>query len=143
MITDAQLVFSDGQAIAGVDVASTNVIDTGEARDLGRSATPVRLVVLVTEAFAGGTDLSVQLEQDTTDAFGSPTDVFVTPAPIPLASLTLGAKIVDVVLPNRAVAERYLRLFYDVTGVFTAGKVWAGLVLNVEGGELRLGHTGL
>lgn len=136
-IVDNTLVFSDGQAITG-DAASTNVIDLkatgtpyGQAAALTRDigiGNAVPLQIAVTEAFNTLTSLTIQIQVDDNEAFASPKVVAQTAA-IPLASLTLGYQIK---FPNaipEGTDERFIRLYYDVTGTNpTLGKIFAGVV---------------
>jgi hypothetical protein len=127
MLFDSQNLFSDTQAVT-TTANSTNLLDTGAARDL-LAGEGLFLVVQVTEAFdaGGAATLTVTLVTDDNASFSSATTLFTSPA-IGLSSLTLGARPVQIKVPSGA--ERYLRLAYTVaTGPFTAGKVTAGLVL--------------
>lgn len=112
---DALLRLSDGQAITAT-AASTNSIDAG--RDIG-AGRPLYLVVNVTEEFAGGTSLTVAL-QDSAD--GTTFASVVSHAAVLLADLTLGKQIVIGLPPG---LRRYLRANYTASGTFTAGKVTA------------------
>lgn len=145
MITDAQLTLSDAQAITG-DAASANQIDLTVARNLERSgAQSLRFVVLVTTAFDNLTSLTVTVRQSAATNMGSP-DVIATGPAVALANLKAGAVLLDIPWPNLSgvAAKRYLDVYYDVTGTDPAnGAVWAGIVMNTEGGDYRLGNRGL
>lgn len=137
MIVDNTLVFSDSQAITA-DAGSTNIIDLGAAgtapghaaalaRDIGKG-TEIPIWVAVTEAFNNLTSIAILLQTDDDVAFGSPVTVAQSAA-IPLASLTLGYKFVWPSELPEGTAERYLRLYYDITGAApTTGKIFAGIV---------------
>lgn len=137
MIVDDTLVLSDGQAIT-VDAGSTHIIDLGAAgtpyghvaavrRDIG-IATDIPIVLSVTETFATLTSLTVSLQVDDDVAFGSPTTIAAGPA-IAAASLVAGYKFNFPAQLPEGTSERYLRLYYDVTGSSaTAGKLFAGIV---------------
>lgn len=137
MIVDNTLVLSDSQAITA-DAGSTNIIDLGAAgtapghaaalaRDIGKG-TEIPIWISVTEAFNNLTSLAILLQVDDDVAFGSPTTIAQSAA-IPLASLVLGYKFVWPSELPEGTAERYLRLFYDITGVApTTGKIFAGIV---------------
>lgn len=143
MLTDAQLQLTaiTGLAITA-DAASTNQIDTGEARDLERGGTPLRFVVEVLEAFNNLTSLTVALRQSAASNMGSPNSFYTSEA-IVLASLTLGAKIIDMPFPARRTPLRYIDAYVDITGTApSTGKLWMGFVIDSEGGEYRLGNTG-
>ena len=105
MITDAQLTFSDAQAITAT-AASANQIDLQTARYLGRSgAKELRVVVYVTTTFLTLTSLTVTMRQSAAANMGSP-DVIATGPTVTLASgnLAAGKKIVD----TSAEADKYL-----------------------------------
>lgn len=137
MIVDNTLVFSDSQAITA-DAGSTNIIDLGAAgtppghaaavgRDIGKG-TEIPIWITVTEAFNNLTNLVIQLQTDDDVAFGSPV-IVAQSAAIPLASLVLGYKFVWPSELPEGVAERYLRLFYDITGSApSTGKIFAAIV---------------
>ena len=93
MITDQRTTFAEDVAItlgAGTNLIG-DVIDAGSARDLG-AGKAIYLNILVTEAFAGGTDMSFVLASDGAAAISTNgsenrhnvTDVFTD------AQLTLG-----------------------------------------------------
>lgn len=137
MIMDRSALFSDQQAITA-DAASTNLIDTGArgtvfgasspiVRDLG-PGTRVPLVVTVTETFNNLTSMVITVQTDDNAAFSSPKTVFTSPT-YTLAQLATGA---EYLLPEWfpvGTNERYVRLFYDITGTApTTGKITAGAV---------------
>lgn len=137
MIVDNTLVFSDGQAITA-DAGSTNVVDIGAAgtpyghsaavaRDIGK-ATDIPIWVSVTESFTNLTSLTISLQTDDNAAFSSAKTV-ATSAAIPLASLVAGYKFTWPATLPEGTDERYLRLYYDVTGTAPdAGKIFAAIV---------------
>jgi len=136
MIVDNTLVFSDSQAVTA-DAGSTNVVDIGAAgtayghaaavaRDIGK-ATEIPLHVSVTEAFNNLTTLRVSLQSDDNAAFSSPKEI--ASRDYALANLTLGAVLPFPAEIPEGADERYLRLFYDVTGTApTTGKLFAAVV---------------
>lgn len=130
MLFDAENLFSDDQAVTA-DAASTNIIDTGAAKDaaLGR---PVEINVQVTEAFNTLTSLGIQVQTATDEAFTTP--VVLATETIALADLVVGKRFSLRYLPEGCL--RYVRLYYDVTGVApTTGKIHAGIV---EGGQTNV-----
>lgn len=145
MITDAQLTFSDAQAVTA-SAASANQIDLTQARNLGRTgAQGLRIVVLVTTAFATLTSLQVQVRQSAAANMASP-DVIATGPAVGVAALTRGAKVLDIPFPDPdpTAAKQYLDLNYVVAGSnATAGAVSAYIVMDDEGGHYLLGTTGL
>jgi hypothetical protein len=128
MLLDQETLFSDGQAITA-DAASTNLIDLGKARDIGKG-TQIPLLIQVVETFDNLTSLKVIIETDDNAAFSSPKEVVSHTAL--LAALKKGFIFPMTSIP-RGTAERFLRLNYDVTGTApSAGKITAGLVMGVQ-----------
>lgn len=139
MIFDKTLLLSDAQAITG-DAASTNVIDLGAAgtvygaasaltRDPGKG-NKITLLAQVVENFNTLTSLTIKIQCDTTDAFSTPKNV--AEQVIPLADLKAG-KTFSIMYVPPGTDERYMRLFYDVTGTDpTTGKITAGVVAAVQ-----------
>lgn len=130
MILDKQNLFSEDQAVT-VSAASTNVIDLGT--DASETPTPnlkdAMLFAQVTTAFADGTSMSVALQTDSDEAFGSAETIF-TSAAIATSALVAGYQFKLGSLPEGL--ERYVRLYYTVDGTMTAGEVMAGLVLDKQ-----------
>lgn len=137
MIFDMTNLFSDNQAITA-DAASTNIIDLGVTgtpygapsalrRDIG-PGTDVPLAIVVTESFNNLTSMTIAIQTDDNPAFSSPTSIWTSQA-YTLAELAVGGKYL---LPDDmpvGTNERYVRLFYDVTGTApTTGKILAGVV---------------
>lgn len=139
MIFDAQALFSDGQAITAT-AASTNTIDLGArgtpygsstalVRDPGKGC-EVPISVTVTEAFATLTSLTISVEVDDNSSFSSAATIFTTTA-IPVASLTLGYVLKQLVEIPEGTNEQYMRLKYTVAGSnATTGKILAGIVAS-------------
>lgn len=123
MLLDYQLQFSDAQAVTE-SAASTNVIDTGIAdANLGGSGN-VWVCVTVNTAFAGGTNMTVTLQDsadDNTYATLLASEEYLE------AALTKGVRLLWVPLP--AEHARYLRVYYTVTGTHSSGKCDAFLTL--------------
>lgn len=127
MLLDQQALFSAAQAITAT-AASTNVIDTGSNKDVGKYG-DIPLLIQVVEAFNNLTSLTVTVQTDDNSAFSSAADVLTMT--IPLASLVLGYKSPVITLPMKM--ERYIRLNYTVTGTSpTTGKVTAGITGGVQ-----------
>lgn len=131
MILDNQTLLSNAQAITA-DAGSMNQIDlsplgAGIVRDIGPGK-PIPLLVQVVETFNNLTSIVVSIQVDNDSAFGSPKTVMSTAA-IPLASLAAGYQFNLDYIP-RGSDERYMRVFYDITGTApTLGKITAGVVL--------------
>ena len=127
MLLDQQALFSAAQAITAT-AASTNVIDTGSNKDVGKYG-DIPLLIQVVEGFNNLTSLTVTVQTDDNSAFSSAADVLSMT--IPLASLVLGYKSPVITLPMKM--ERYIRLNYTVTGTApTTGKVIAGITGGVQ-----------
>ncbi|MCY1981090.1 hypothetical protein OW789_08915 [Klebsiella pneumoniae] len=127
MLLDQQALFSAAQAITAT-AASTNVIDTGSNKDVGKYG-DIPLLIQVVEGFNNLTSLTVTVQTDDNSAFSSAADVLSMT--IPLASLVLGYKSPVITLPMKM--ERYIRLNYTVTGTSpTTGKVTAGITGGVQ-----------
>lgn len=141
MIIDNTLVLSDHQAVTA-DAGSTNVWDTlavgrpvgwvtDRAPDRGEGVKPVPMLVEVTEAFNNLTSMTVSLQVDDNAAFSSARTVATSEAVL-LASLVAGYKFSLFGHLPKGVNERYVRLYYDVTGTApSTGKIFAA----VTGGD--------
>lgn len=121
---------SDQQTISG-NTVSTNVYDRLSpgswvhgngpiVDDLGNSC--ICLFFQVTEDFAGTGNVTIRLEQDDAEGFGSPETVHSETFSV--ASLKAGAKFNVRYVPHETL-KRYLRFNYEASGV-TGGKVTAG-----------------
>lgn len=139
MIFDTTLLLSDAQAITA-SAASTNVIDLGATgtvygaaaaltRDDGKGMN-LKLHAQVVEAFATLTSLTIGVQVDTADSFGSPKTI--VSQTIALADLVAGKTVSIMTVPPGA-DERYLRLYYTVAGSnATAGKITAGITMGSQ-----------
>lgn len=155
MILDKQEEFSDSQAVTATAV-STNVIDTllvaypfmidqanltaatnsagqtDSTRDLGIGE-PMWLVVQVDEAATAGgaATTTITFESSAAAAMTSPTVHYTTSA-LALAALTLGATIVQIMIPSGNYLQ-FLGVRYTIaTGPLTAGKFSAFLACNIQ-----------
>ncbi|MFJ1336763.1 Bbp16 family capsid cement protein [Pseudomonas caricapapayae] len=127
MLFDAKLLMSSAQAITA-SAASTDVIDRGDQKDVGKAG-DIPLLVQVVEAFNTLTSLTIELQADDNSGFSSPRSLFT--AVVPLADLKLGYQLPVITLPQKT--ERYLRMNYTVTGTApTTGKITAGIVAGVQ-----------
>lgn len=138
MLLDGETQFSNRQAITAT-VASTNTIDLGDTgtrstsgvkltRDIGGWVED--LLVQVTQDFAGGTSVQVQIQTDDNSAFSSATTVGQTAA-IPVASLKAGYRFALSDFPV-GTSERFVRLNYVVVGTPTAGTITAAVTTGVD-----------
>jgi len=143
MILDLQSLMSDAQAIVATAV-STNVIDLGATesppvrsaptvgtlvRDQG-AGEPTPILIQVVEAFDALTSLTIDIEKDTVEGFGSAE--VVDSQSILLADLVIG-QIGNVIWVPYGANQRYLRMNYTVVGSNpTVGKITAGLCMGVQ-----------
>lgn len=142
MYTDAQNRPSNGQAITTGTQLSTDSIDLiAAARNIGRTGQPMRAVVHVTTAFAGGTSLKAQLVESANSNLSSPTVLAEGPVVVE-ADLIAGAKLLDVPLPNTT--KRYLGIQYVTVGTHASGNVSAHIVAGTDrsAGDIPM-NTGL
>lgn len=127
MLFDAKLLMSSAQAITAT-AASTDVIDRGDSKDVGKAG-DVPFLVQVVEAFNNLTSLTIAIQTDSDSAFG--TAATLASVTVPLAQLKAGYQLPIITLPQGC--KRYLRLNYTVTGTApTTGKVTAGIVAGVQ-----------
>lgn len=132
MILDKESLFSDDQAITAT-AASTNVVDLGVSRDIGKGV-PIPLLIQVTESFNNLVDLTATIQTSDDEAFTSP-QTLATSGAIPLASLTAGYQFPVQYMPINT--KRYLRVNYTVSGATapTSGTVTSGIVASHQHGH--------
>ena len=128
MIIDRMLDF--GQCALKNAGACANVVDTkapGEA--LG---TELYLVIKTGEgAPAGGQSLVCKLQTSDTEDFSAAADLVTTPS-VALANMAANTVLFRGRVPMGA--KRYLRVYANATGTFTAGSVEAFLVQGPQAG---------
>ena len=145
MYVDKMTEFSDAQALTATAI-STNVYDlfttvqggdtniTPNTRlDVG-AGEDVYLVVGVPVQLAGGTATGITVTFETADdaALTTNAQVVATSGLIPVASLTAGASLMKLKIPNFSY-RRYIGLRYTAaTGPFGSGAVDAFLTTNVD-----------
>lgn len=136
MIMDGLLLFSSAQALTTGTIASTNVIDLVNARNMGIGDDPaLKIACYATTAFAAGTSVVIQAQGSTDN---STYTTYAESRTILLADLTVGAKLFPIDWPANGLANtagndplpRYLRLAYVCAGTFTGGALTAALVLD-------------
>jgi hypothetical protein len=106
------------------------------ARDMGIGDDPaLKLLVLVTTAFTGGTSLQVALQGAPDNGSGAP-GTFVTwwLSPVYLeATLTLGSRLYDMDMPRPpagVVVPRFLQMLFTSAGTHTGGAIEACIVID-------------
>ena len=129
MIFDKQNELSDDQAVTAT-AASTNHINLGVARDIGKGTPIPFLIQVTTTCTAGGAATVVAaIQVDDNAAFTSAKTVAQTAA-IPVASLVAGWQSTLSYVPQ-GTDEQYLRVYYTVaTGPLTAGTFQAGVTMG-------------
>jgi hypothetical protein len=118
-------------------MAGIPVLAAGQgARDIGIGDDPaMKLLVLVTTAFAGLTSLQVSLQGAPDNGSGAPA-AFVTWYSSPvvlLANLIAGARLLDMDVPRPPVGQpipRFLQLAYTIAGGGTGGVLKGWIVLD-------------
>jgi hypothetical protein len=140
MIIDRQLLFSNGQAVtAAATSLATDIYDTGAAGININTHRELQMYVGVTEAFAGGTNVTVNLIQSATENMASPT-VLATSGVVATAALTRGAVLLRTSVPRTS--QRYLALQIVSTGTYTAGRITGGVVLDTDDTLIPAFETG-
>jgi hypothetical protein len=132
MLIDKELQYSDAQAVTA-SARSTNVVDHGEARELGTGETMYHVVAVTTAMTdsSSNSTITATLETDSDEAFGSPTlavishDVF--------AALAAAGTQRMRQLPVGGVNERYSATYYTTAnGDLTTGSFDAFLCHGVH-----------
>lgn len=132
MFLDAQLLFSDAQAVTSA-AGSTNTIDLGAVRDIG-TGEPLYVMVSVDTTMAdtgSNSTLTVTLEGDSTTSFtpDGTQDLFVIPA-VTAAGSVFYARLDPGAAPLN---YRYIRLLYTPNnGDLSAGAFTAALVKDIQ-----------
>jgi hypothetical protein len=141
MILDANLIFSENQAVTATAI-SQNVVrvpNSGivpyEGAAIPRNLGPGReipLLVQVTTSFATLTSLTITLETADNDALSTNAQVIFSTGAIPAASLVRGYRIPIRVLPDFVLRD-FLGLRYTVAGSnATAGAITAAITMGVN-----------
>jgi hypothetical protein len=130
MLLDAQLLFSDAQAVTAA-AASTNTVDFGAARDMGVGENLYVVVVCDVAMTDSGSDstLAVALEGDSSESFTP--DYTRTLFTFPATSAAGATKIAK--LGPDDLNLRYARLYYTpANGNLTTGSFTAFITNNVQ-----------
>lgn len=141
MIIDRQMLLSNEQAVtAAATSLSTDIYDTGAAGININTNRELQIFVYVTTAFAGGTNLIVNLIQSATENMASP-DILVSSGTVVTANLTRGTVLLRLAVPRTS--KRYLALQLVSTGTYTAGAVTGGFALDTDDTSIPTYETGL
>lgn len=141
MILDANLIFSENQAVTATAI-SQNVVrlpNAGivpyEGARMARNIGPgneIPLLVQVTTSFATLTSLTITLETADNDALSTNPQVIFTSGAIPAASLVRGYRLPIRVFPDFALRD-FLGLRYTIGGSnATAGAITAAITMGVN-----------
>ena len=116
MFIDAQLLFSDAQAVTA-DARSTNVVDLGVGRTLFDGEPLAIVIVIDVGADYTTTDetYAFQVRTDDNSSMSSPTVVSTTTISAASSGLAAGKRFV-LPIPIGVAIERYLEVYYDVGG---------------------------
>lgn len=119
MILDKELACSVDQSLAGAaaTTVSTNTIDLLAAVNDQGIGQPMRALVNVTTAFAGGTSVRADLIESANANLSSPT-ILVQGLVVTDANAVAGARLLDVRVPNTT--KRYLGFQFVTVGTHTA-----------------------
>src|SRR5215471_2808967 len=118
--------------MAGIPV----LVNNQGARDIGVGDDPaLKLLVVVTVAFASGASLQIALQGATDNGSGAPNafSTWWTSPAVAEASLVAGARLYDMDMPRppQGIAiPRFLQLQYITGGTHTAGRLRADIVLD-------------
>lgn len=117
------------QTLTGGDAAGQKTIDLEAAGHHFSGDAPVYLNVRIKDAVTtadGLTSIAFRLESDTVNTFNSALKQ-VLEFNIAIATMTAGAAIISVILPDQA-WQRHLRMYFNnIGGTANAGSCWAWL----------------
>ena len=134
MIIDGLLLFSSAQNLTTGSIASTNVLDLLNAREMGAGDNPaMKIACFVTTAFASTDAATLTIQaQGSTD--NSTFTVYAESRAYSSADLAVQGKLLPIDWPHRGPGDalpRYMRLLYVMGSLhFTPGAVTSMLVLD-------------
>src|SRR5262245_41162499 len=115
MILDSLLMFSTAQNLTTGTIASSNVVDLNNARDIGIGDNPaMKLAIFVTTTFAS-TDVATLTIQAQGSTDNSSWTVYAESRAYAVADLVAGNKLFPIDWPHRGPGDalpRYIRLAY-------------------------------
>lgn len=139
-MTDRELTFSNDQAVTTGTQYSTDKYDTGLAGHPNINTNrELQVLVVVTEEFADGTSLVVNLVESANADLSAPT-ILAASGTVVEANLTVGKRLLATAVPRTS--KRYLGLQFVTSGTHTAGKVWGGIVRDIDDTAFPAQHTG-
>lgn len=112
MFVDSQTLLSDAQALTAT-ADSTNYIDLGVDRDIGRGCPQALVIVVDTAADTANADETYQFQVETDDNTSFSSSTIIADRTIAGASLTAGSRHV---IPLGLTNERYLQAVYTLGG---------------------------
>lgn len=138
--TDRQMIFMLDQAITTGTQMSDDTYDSGvEGIDINRDR-DLSILATVSSAFAGGTNLKIELIQSSSSDMSNP-DVLASSPVVVEADLKEGKELLRTALPRTS--KRYLGMRAISTGTHTAGTVWGGVVTTDNDTAFPAYNTGL
>lgn len=139
-MTDRETTFSNNQAVTTGTQYSTDKYDTGLANHPNiNTGNELKVLVVVTTTFTGGTSLQVNVVESANADLSSPT-VIHTGAVTAEAALTAGTRLIATALPRTT--KRYLGLQFVTVGTHGAGAIWGGLVRVIDDTAFPAFETG-
>lgn len=128
MFIDSELEFCDGVTLSGTDALGKkgdhidlNATSDLTERDLG-SGEPIYLVMNVTTAFSGGTNVKIDLRSSTSTTLTGTFDVHWTSATVAAAQYANLTGTTIIPLPSTPFKyRRYLGIFVTTSGAVTGG----------------------
>ena len=130
MILDKETLFSDNQEIL-MSMESDNVYDCGSDNGMIQELinNGIKIYFLVTTPFVAGDCLHIALQTDDNKDFNNPINLFCTEK-LNVYQLTEGRSLRADYVPSGI--KRFLRLYYFVVGVMTAGAINSGLIIDKQ-----------
>jgi hypothetical protein len=140
MMTDRETTFSNHQAVTTGTQYSTDKYDTGLASHPNINTNrELQVICVVTTEFADGTSLVVNFVESDNADLSSPT-ILLASGTVAEASLTVGKRLLAAAMPRTS--KRYLGFQFVTVGTHTAGKVFGGIVRDIDDTAFPAQETG-
>ena len=136
---DRETTFSLNQSVTTGVQLSTDVYDSLLSGSDINANRELELLVEVTQDFAGGTSLKVDFIQSNSVDLSNP-DVLASSPVIPEAELVIGKRLLATGVP--ATSKQYLGLRFTSVGTHTSGKVFGGMVRDIQSFTFPAANTG-